>query len=154
MSDPTHIPNFLSLKTLALAGASRTGRGFGADMLRALQAHGYQVLPVHPEVDVLADLPCARSFDTLAPRPQGAVIALPKPKALEALRQAAEAGITQVWLQQGCDSPEALVFAGAKGLRLVHGQCLFLHLPKAGGFHGFHRGLWKLLGLLPKTPQA
>lgn len=136
---------FLEAPRLALAGARRSGQGFGALLLRELVRQGYGVTPVHPEASVLEGLPCVPCFEALE-GPLPLVIVLPKARALEALEAAVKAGIREVWLQQGSESPEALRLAERHGLQVVHGACLFMYLPDVRGIHRLHRGLWRLLG--------
>lgn len=142
-----HLRAFLEAPSLAFAGARRSGQGFGSQLLRELVRQGYRVTPVHPEAPALEGLPCVASFEALE-RPLPLVVALPRAKALGALEAAAQAGIREVWLQQGSESPEALRLAERHGLHVVHGACLFMHLPDVRGIHRLHRGLWRLLGLL------
>ncbi len=135
----------LEAPSLAFAGARRDGKGFGHQLLQELLNQGFRVVPVHPEAPSLAGQPCVPIFADL-PGPMPAIIVLPPAKTLAALEAAADAGLRQVWLQQGSESPEALRFAEVRGLEVITGACLFMYLPQVRGFHRFHRGLWRLLG--------
>jgi predicted CoA-binding protein len=143
------VRDFVSQRRLALAGVSRSGRKFGNLLLRELKTRGYEVVPVHPGAAELQGLPCARSLAELKGRVDGVVVVTPPSEAVRLVREAADAGIGRVWLQQGAESDEAVRIAGERGVALVRGHCLLMFLPEAGGIHGFHRLLWRLLGKLP-----
>ena len=143
---------FVSLRRLALAGASRSGKKFGNVILRELKAKGYEVFPVHPEAEELEGLPCEKSVAALAGRVDGLVVVTPPAEAARLVQEAASAGIRSLWLQQGAGSEDAARLARDRGVSLVQGECLLMFLPEVRGFHRFHRGLWRLLGKLP--PEA
>lgn len=143
------VEGFVRQKRLALAGASRSGKKFGNVLLRELKARGYDVVPVHPEAGRLEGLPCAGRVADVAGSVDGLVVVTPPAGAARLVGEAADAGILRVWLQQGAGSEEAVRVARERGVSLVHGCCLLMFLPGAGGVHRLHRGLWRLLGKLP-----
>lgn len=143
------VRDFVSQRRLAIAGVSRSGRKFGNLLLRELKARGYEVVPVHPEARELQGLPCAKSLAELKDRVDGVVVVTPPSEAVKLVRDAADAGIGRVWLQQGAESEEAVRLAEERGVAAVRGHCLLMFLPQTGGIHGFHRLLWRLLGKLP-----
>lgn len=143
------VRDFVSQRRLALAGVSRSGRKFGNLLLRELKARDYEVVPVHPGASELQGLPCAKSLAELAGRVDGLVVVTPPSEAAKLVREAADAGLGRVWLQQGAESDEAVRIARERGVALVHGHCLLMFLPGTGGIHGFHRLLWRFLGKLP-----
>ena len=90
---------FVAQRTLALIGASRSGRKFGNVALRELRAHGYRVYPVHPTAETIDGVACRHS---MVERPEpvgGVIISLPPEPAVAAVREAVAAGIRRVWLQ-------------------------------------------------------
>lgn len=143
------VRDFVSQRRLALAGVSRSGRKFGNLLLRELRARGYEVVPVHPGAAELQGLPCAKSLAELRGRVDGVVVVTSPSEAAKLVREAADAGIGRVWLQQGAESEEAVRIADERGVALVRGCCLLMFLPRTGGIHGLHRLLWRLLGRLP-----
>jgi predicted CoA-binding protein len=134
---------------LALVGASRSGRKFGNSVLRELTAKGYEVHPVHPEADAIDGVPCVPSLAALPEAVEGIVVVVPPKDALEVVRQAADAGIPRVWLQQGAGSPEVVRIARERGLDVVDGECILMFAEPVRSFHRFHRFVWKVLGKLP-----
>ncbi len=66
------------------------------------------------------------------------------------VRDAVQAGIRHLWIQQGSDSAAALELARKEGLAVVSGDCILMFAEPVASFHRFHRWIWKLLGRLPK----
>jgi len=144
------VDEFLSQKTLALVGASRGGRKFGNAALRGLLANGYRVIPVHPEAAAIEGIPCAPSLATLPERVGGVVAVVPPAQTEKVVRDAREAGIRRVWMQQGAESPAALRYCEENGLTAIHGQCVLMFLGRGSWIHSFHRRLLGLFGRLPR----
>ena len=96
---------FLAEPVLALVGASRSGDKFGNQILRELRAQGRTVLPLHPAADAIDGVPCYSHYADLPQRPGGTIVCVSPADAVTAVRDAAEAGVKRVWLQQGAESP-------------------------------------------------
>jgi hypothetical protein len=144
------IQQFVSAKTIAVVGASATGKGFGSFAYSELKKRGYRVMAVHPTASAIHGDPCWPSFAAL-PEPVERALVVVKPEAAEAvLRDAAAAGVRRIWLQQGAESPAALKAAEECGLDVVHGQCILMFAEPVGPLHGIHRWIWKLIGKIPQ----
>ena len=144
------VSDFVAQKTLALAGISRNGQGFGNAVRRELTAKGYTVLLVHPEADVIEGQPCARSLRELAPKVGGVILVTPPAATSTLVREAAEAGIRRVWMQQGAESDAAIRFCQDAGLAVVHHHCILMFAEPVAWFHRLHRGILRIIGRLPK----
>ena len=142
------VDRILAEHTLAIAGVSRSGKGFGNTVLKDLTAKGYEVLPVHPGADEVAGVPAFRSLAEL-PESVGALVLVVPPAQTEILvEQARDAGINRVWMQQGAESPAAIRFCKENGIDVVHGECIMMFAePK--GIHRVHRWINGALGKLP-----
>ncbi|MGE5358564.1 MAG: CoA-binding protein [Bacteroidales bacterium] len=144
------IDEFLAQKDLALVGVSRTGKGFGNAVLKALTAKGFHVRLVHPEADSIGGQPCARSLTDVAAHVGGAVLVTPPSQTEKLVREAADAGVRRVWIQQGAESEAAIKACEDRGIEAVHHQCILMFAEPAGGIHRFHRGILALFRRLPK----
>lgn len=149
MTAKASVDGFLAQKTLALVGASRSGKKFGNAVLKELTAKGYRVLPVHHEAPDIDGHQAYASLAELPERPGGVVVVVPPDRAEQVVKDAAAAGIGRVWLQQGASSPAALATAASLGLDVVHGECILMFAEPTGSFHKVHRFIWKLVGKLP-----
>lgn len=142
------VERFLEQPALALVGASRTGEKFGNLILRELRAKGWRVYPLNPAVSELDGVTCYAHFRDM-PEPVGGVIVCVSPDdAVTVVRDAAEAGIRRVWLQQGAESPYVANLCIELGLDAVVGECILMHASPTG-VHRAHRAIEGMLGRLP-----
>lgn len=144
------ISEFLSERRLALVGASRNGKKFGNAVLRELRARGYQVYPVHPEAPEIEGQPCWPSVTRLPEKVGGVVLVIPPAATAEVVREAIDAGIPRVWMQQGSESAAAVSYCEQRAIPVVHGHCLLMFLEPAAFVHRAHRWIWDLFGKLPR----
>lgn len=144
------IDRFVQGRTLAMAGVSASGKGFGAAAYKELRQRGYRVLPLHPTASSIQGDPCFPDFAHL-PEQVERLLVVTSPEASEKIvGQAAAAGVRQVWLQQGAESPAVLKTCEEGGLEVVHGHCILMFAEPTAAFHKFHRWVWALLGRIPK----
>jgi predicted CoA-binding protein len=148
MTSQESVEGFLALDSLAIAGVKRNGTGFGNVVLKDLTGKGYEILPVHPEADEIGGVPCSRSLAEL-PKQVGGLVLVVRPEQSEKLvREAKEAGIARIWMQQGAESAEAIRFCAENGIDVVHGQCIMM-FAQPTGIHRFHRWINGIFGKLP-----
>ena len=143
------VHEFLSQRTLAIAGASRSGKKFGNEILKTLKRKGYTMYPIHPSAETLEGERCYPAIQATPEKVGGLVICLPPVQTESVLHQALTAGITRVWLQQGSESYAALRFCEQNGINAVHGQCIMMFAEPVESFHKFHRWLWRVIGKYP-----
>ena len=144
------IDDFVKQKRLAVVGVSHTGQRFGAIAYKTLKKQGYELTPVHPTAETILGDKAARSLTALPAPVDGVVIIVPPAKSAAVVRDAAEAGIKRIWLQQGAESDEAIELAQGRGLSVVHHQCLLMFASNTGFPHSAHRFVLKLFGKLPR----
>ncbi len=143
------IDDFLAQKQIAIVGVSHGGQGFGNLALRELRNQGYAPVVVHPTVEAIGESPC---FHRLADVPAGvsAVLLVTPPAESEKLvREAAEAGIRRVWLQQGAESEAAIALAEQHGMNVVHHECILMFAGHPAFVHRAHRFVRGAFGQLP-----
>lgn len=150
MTTKAAVKDFLDQQTLAIVGVSRGGRKFGNAAYKELKAKGYQVYLVHPHADTIEGDRCYPSLSALPEPVGGVLIVVPPPETEKVVRDAAEAGIRRVWMQQGAQSQAAIQFCEDQGISAVHGECILMFAEPAAFYHRLHRWVWGLLGKLPK----
>lgn len=143
------VDEFLAQKRIALAGASRGGRKFGNTVHKEMMRKGYDVILVHPEASDIAGHKCFANVIDLPHDVGGLVLVVPPDKSEDLVKQAAAAGIRNVWMQQGSESQAAVEFCIVNGINEVHGECILMYAQPTG-FHKFHKRIWGWLGKLPK----
>jgi predicted CoA-binding protein len=148
MSSKTLIDAFLAEPALAVVGVSRSGKGFGNAAARELRRKGYRVYTVNPQADLVDGERCYRSLTDLPEPVGGVLVVVPSEQGMEVVRQAAAAGITRVWLQQGAESPRLKHMCAELGLETVAGECILM-FARPTGVHKAHRWVWRMIGKIP-----
>ncbi|MBP1700985.1 MAG: CoA-binding protein [Chloroflexi bacterium] len=142
------IQDFIESKRLALIGVSRDEKKFSRMAYKELKARGYQVYAVNPAVDQIDGEPCYPDLMPLREKIDGVLVAVSSGQVLQVLRQAAEIGVKNVWLQQQTESPEAISLGQQLGLNLVSGKCILMYAPPIRSYHAWHRGFMRVIGRL------
>ena len=93
---------------------------------------------------------CYASLAGLPETPGGLVIITPPAQSEQLVRDAAKAGITHVWMQQGAQSTAAVQFCEQNGIQYIAGECIFMFSEPAAWFHRAHRWVNNLAGKAPK----
>lgn len=140
------VQDFMGLKHIAIVGASRSGKKFGNTIAAELKERQYQVYLVHPEAKEIGGEPCYPSLAALEGKAEGVLICVPPRAAVQALREAAQTGLKNIWLQQGAQSSEALALAKELGLNPVTGKCILMYAQPVRSVHAFHRLVARLFG--------
>jgi hypothetical protein len=146
----TTIREFLAPKKLALAGVSRNPKKFGYAALKELKEKGFDVYPVHPEADEILGVKCYHSVSGLPADIRHLVSMVPKDQTRTVVAEALDRGISNIWIQQMSDTPEAIDLAKERNAGLVVKTCILMHASPVKSIHAFHRGLLKIFGMLPK----
>jgi predicted CoA-binding protein len=120
-------------------------RAFPKLTYNALKERGKTVYAVDPEAAEVEGDAAYADFESLPARPEAAVLELPKEETAAWVVKAADAGVTEVWLHQMTDTPEALQTAEERGLHAVTGHCAVMYNIPGLSMHAPHRWIWKLL---------
>ncbi|MFH2094393.1 MAG: CoA-binding protein [Bacteroidota bacterium] len=140
------VKEFLNHKNIAVYGASRSVNKFGNTLAAELKQRGYTVRLVHPEAQEISGEPCAKNMEEIKDEVSAAVICLPPKAAAEAIRDAAQAGVQQIWLQQGANGVETGKVSQELGVNPITGKCLLMYAEPVASYHSFHRFFAKLFG--------
>ncbi|MBN1304108.1 MAG: CoA-binding protein [Anaerolineales bacterium] len=146
MSKKQVIEDFIDQKKLAIVGVSRSGNKFGNIAYKELKQKGYQVFAVHPEAETVAGDKAYPDFKSLPEAVDGVVLVVPPQQTEKVIRDAAEAGIKRVWMQQGAESDEAIRFCEEKGISVVSQECVMMYARPVKFPHSLHRWVWGLMG--------
>ena len=111
----------LTMKTVAVIGASNNRRKFGNIAVRAFQKAGYKVIPITPAA---AEVEGLRAYGSVLDVPETIDLAtfyVPPAIGEEVIEQLAQKGIREVWLNPGAGSSVIVSRARALGIRPVEG---------------------------------
>jgi uncharacterized protein len=150
MTSQTAVNDFIGQESLAVVGVSRQPKKFGTYAYNELKKRGYRVFAVNPQAESIEGDRCYPRLTALPEPVGGVVVVVPPNQTEQVVREAAAAGITRVWMQQGATSPEAVKFCEENGITEIHGECILMFAGKVESVHRFHRFVWKILGKLPK----
>jgi predicted CoA-binding protein len=121
-------------------------RPFPKITYNALKQRGKTAYAVDPEAAQIEGDVAYPDFGAL-PRPvQAAVLELPREETAGWVAKAADAGISEIWIHQMTDTPEALAEAEKRGLHVLTGHCAVMYNVQGFSMHSPHRFIWKLLG--------
>lgn len=148
MTTKTAVNDFLNQRTLAVVGVSRSGKKFGNAATRELRKKGYRMIPVHPEAETIDGERCYPSLSRLPEQVGGVLVVVPPDQTEQVVREAADAGIRHVWMQQGAESQSAIDYCRDHDMSVVHGECILMFAEPTGA-HKLHRWFWRVLGKLP-----
>ncbi|MES2147818.1 MAG: CoA-binding protein, partial [Pseudomonadota bacterium] len=121
-----------SARTIAMIGASDRPDRPSYGVMRALQEHGYRVLPVNPNItgEHLNGEFVWRDLSQIGVPIDIVDIFRRSDAAGEAVDQAILAGAKAVWLQLGVIDEDAAARAEAAGLRVVMDHCIKIEMHR------------------------
>ena len=123
-----------SARTIAMIGASDRPDRPSYGVMAKLQAHGYRVIPVNPQITgehVHGEF-VFRDLSQLGDPIDIVDIFRNSAAAGEAVDQAIAAGAKAVWMQLGVVNEEAAARAEAAGLQVVMDRCPAIDIPRLG----------------------
>ncbi len=150
MNSLSEVKDFVSQKTLAMVGLSRNEKAFSASIFKELTAKGYKLLPINPNAAEIGGHVCYPSLAKLPEKVGGVLIVTPAAQTARVVQEAADRGMTRVWIQQGAHSPEAEKLCQERGLSAVSGKCIMMFAEPVSSIHSVHRWFAKTFGQLPK----
>ena len=121
-------------RTIAVVGASDRPERASYGVMRALQDHGYRVLPVNPNItgERIHGEFVWRELSQIGEPIDIVDIFRRSDAAGEAVDQAILAGAKAVWLQLGVIDEDAARRAEAAGLKVVMDHCIKIELRRLG----------------------
>lgn len=148
--------DFLSCRRIAVTGVSRAPKGHGSNTVyQRLRERAYEVFAVNPNAQTVEG---DRSYPDLHAIPGGveAVLIGTRPEHAEAtVREAADLGITRVWMHRSVDagsvSPEAAAYGRQHGITVIEGGCPLMFGSASDGAHKVMCWVLKLTGSIPRT---
>jgi len=101
---------------------------------------------VDPSVEKIGGDKTYPSLQSLPKKVDAVVLEVPREETLDLVRQAAEAGIKNVWIHANRDTPQAVDLAKEKGLNVLTGTCAAMYVKQGFSYHSFHKWVNRLLG--------
>ncbi|WP_028056401.1 CoA-binding protein [Sphingomonas phyllosphaerae] len=122
------------VRTIALVGASDRPTRPSNGVMATLQAHGYRVIPVNPQItgEHIHGEFVFRDLEQLGDPIDMVDIFRRSSEAGAVVDQAIAIGAKAVWLQLGVIDDDAAARAEAAGLKVVMDRCPAIDLPRLG----------------------
>jgi len=149
MSTLNQINEFLSSQPIAMVGVSRNPKKFGYTAFKELKEKGMNIIPVNPEADEILGEKSYKDVSKLPSDVKAIIIMTKKEKTAAVVKEAKEKGISQIWIQQMAETPEALDLLKDSGINYISKECILMHY-KPHSIHKFHRAINKFFGKFPK----
>jgi len=149
MNSKKIVEEFLAQKKIAVVGVSRKKTKFGNAIYKELKQKGYQVYPINPNMDAFEGNACYPDLLSLPEKVDAVVINVPPVQTEKVVKEAKEAGINKVWLQQGSQSEAAIKFCEENGIDCVSNECILMFAQPSAFIHRAHKWVWGVLGKLP-----
>ena len=149
MTSKKIVDEFLLQKKIAVVGVSRKKTKFGNAIYKELKQKGYNVFPINPHINTFEGDACYPDLLSLPEKVDAVVINVPSVQTEKVVREAKQAGINKVWLQQGSQSEEAVKFCEENGIDYVSNECILMFAQPSAFIHSAHRWVWGVLGKLP-----
>jgi predicted CoA-binding protein len=149
MNSKKIVEDFLSQKKIAVVGVSRKKTKFGNAIYKELKQKGYNVFPINPNMQTFEGDSCYSDLLSLPEKVDAVVINVPPAQAEKVVREANQAGIKRVWLQQGSQSENAVKYCEKNGIDCVSNECILMFAQPSAFIHRAHKWIWGVLGKLP-----
>jgi predicted CoA-binding protein len=150
MTSKSDVQEFYASQPIAVVGVSRDTKKFGSSAYTSLKAQGYKVIPINPNTDAFDGDRCYPDLKSIPEKVGGVLVVVPPKKSEQVVREAHEAGITRVWLQQGAESQDAIKYCQDNGMTVIHDECIMMYADNSAWFHRLHGFIWGVMGKAPK----
>lgn len=116
----------------ALIGASQAPEKYGNIIFLDFLQAGYAVFPINPREKEIAGIKVFPRLSTVKQPIDVVIFVVPPQITLEVLQEVKALGISQVWMQPGSESAEAIAFCEAEGIAYnPAGSCIMVERRKA-----------------------
>jgi hypothetical protein len=111
-------------KTVAVVGISdKLGRP-SLTVASYLKDHGFDVLPVNPNLTSVAHVPCYPDLKSLPVTPDLVVIFRKASDIPDVVREAVATAVPRIWIQEGIVSEEGYRMAEIAGMAVIMDKCI------------------------------
>ncbi len=109
----------LDRKVWAVVGANENPEKYGNMIYRKLRAKGYEVYPVNPNYETVEGDKCYKDLSSLPKKPDVIDMVVSPKRGIPVIKEAAELGIKNIWLQPGTHNEELMDLIDKNGLTAV-----------------------------------
>jgi predicted CoA-binding protein len=121
-------------------------RKFSRYVYDELTSKNYKIIPVNPNINKIEGVKCYPSFSDIDKTVKSAIIMTPPSESLKVLKEALQAGIKNIWVQQKAESQEMMLFIKNNNIKCITNECIMMYAQPVKSFHKFHEIIWKVTG--------
>jgi predicted CoA-binding protein len=140
---PTHHEAFFGHESFAVIGHSKK-RSFPRLTYNGLKNLGKTVYPIDQSAENIEGDPTFPDFSALPGPVQGVVLEVPKEETEAWVTKVAEAGVKDLWIHMGTETPEAIEVARSHRIDTHTGTCAVMYVTPGFTYHSIHKWLMKL----------
>ncbi len=145
----SQIETFLKSESFVLFGVSENKNKTGNAIMKELSGKGYNIFPVHREMESIEGHKCFRNIESLPEKVESAIICTKPENTVLILKELKQNGISNVWMQLGACNDEIYAKSVEEFDNFIYKKCIFMFANPVG-VHKFHSGITKLFGKYPK----
>ena len=135
---PSEYEKFWTHESFAVVGHTAK-RGFPKLTYGALRQQGRKVFAVDPSASEIEGDKAYPDLASLPEKVEAVVLEVPKDETEAWVRQAADAGIRDVWIHMTRETPEAVALARQRGLNVLTGTCAVMYVTPGFTYHTLHK---------------
>jgi uncharacterized protein len=150
---PESVAEFLRGKRFAVAGVSRSPGGAANAVYAKLRDSGYEVFPINPNASQVEGAACYPDIASIPGKLDGVVVVTHPSVSAGIVRQAAEQGVSRVWLHRsfsGSVSRAAVRECEKAGVACIVGGCPLMYVEPVDAGHAW---MCKVLGWFGRVPR-
>jgi hypothetical protein len=121
--------------SIAVIGATDHPNKYGGIIYRDLKRRGFRVFAVNPYRETVDGDPCWKSVTDLPETPTIADFVIPAMPGLQVVDECEQAGILNIWLQPGAESPRLIERLEAGPFNWLAHACIMVRASLAGWGH-------------------
>jgi predicted CoA-binding protein len=122
----TRIQKFLAAPAFGVVGASENRDKYGHMCYVCLLNHGRKAYPINPNAKTILGNPAYPSISALPEKVESLSIITPPHVTEKVVTEAIAAGVKNLWMQPGAESPAAVEKAQKAGLNVIAGDACLL----------------------------
>jgi uncharacterized protein len=120
---------FFQSKAFGVVGASTDRHKYGNKVLRNYLQKEMKVIPVNPREKEIEGVPCVAAVSNLPPEVKSISVITPPMVTEQVVDQAIAAGIENIWMQPGAESPSAVEKCIRNDINVIaDGSCILVKL--------------------------
>ena len=150
MNSIDSITKFFNVETIVIAGVSANEKKFSNYIYRELKSKGKKVIAVNPNASSICGDVCYPDLKSVPQKITSLLISTKKELSDKIVKDALGLNVGNIWLQQGCETSEAVKTAKDSGVNIIFNECILMFAEPVKSYHSFHKLLIKLFGKYPK----